>query len=300
MGVAQHGAVRGQSTATRARGPGTQYFTFGDEDVPGPQVKELQRVVVYVDAPSLDVPALHMIEEVDADVLARLAFPEQMIVQELPEVPCSSSVSRATQTTDIEQVLDVPVLHIDEDDSILNEFLELVALQEIPEVQVSSSSAVVVQEQVTVQPLPEARVPRQRVQHRTVEQVVDPRVPPALSGIVEQMVDVPVPGRSSSVASERIVEQMVDVPVPSRISSVVSERTVEQVVNVPVFRGAPSRRAHVQQSTGSSAAALDASQRRNQWVFSHFFSTGRKSAKVARPVNSGTGAAPQLMDAGAL
>ena len=55
---AQHGAVRGQTTATRARGPGTQYVTFDDEDVPAPQGKELQRTVVYVDAPSLDVPAL--------------------------------------------------------------------------------------------------------------------------------------------------------------------------------------------------------------------------------------------------
>ena len=36
VGVAQHGAVRGQTTATRARGPGTQYFTFDDEDVPPP------------------------------------------------------------------------------------------------------------------------------------------------------------------------------------------------------------------------------------------------------------------------
>ena len=178
-----------------------------------------------------------------------LVLQEPVIVQELLEVPFSSSVKRVLQPTDVEEVLDVPVLHIDEDDSILNEFLELVALQETPEVQASSSAAVVVQEQVIVQPLPEARVPRQRVQQRTVEQVADSRVPPALSGIVEQMVDVPVPGR---------------------ISSVVSERIVEQVMDVPVSGGAHSRRAHVQQSTGSSAAALDASQERIQGVFRTF------------------------------
>ena len=299
VGVAQHGAVRGQTTATRARGPGTQYFTFGDEDVPGPQVKELQRVVVYVDTPSLDVPALHMIEEVDADMLARLAFPEQMIVQELPEVPCTSPVMRVLQPMDVEQVLNVPVLHIDEEDSLLNELLELVALQETPEVQASSSAAMVVQEQVIVQPLPEARVPRQRVHQRSVEQVAESRVPPAPTGLVEQMVDVPVPGRSSSVAPERIVEQLVDVPVHSRISPVVSESIVEQVMDVPVSRGAPSRRAHSQQFSSSSAAALDASQGPKHGFFLHF-SPRKKKCEGCPPVDSGTGAALQLMDAGGL
>ena len=90
--------------------------------------------VVYVDAPSRDFPALHMIEEVDADMLARLAFPEQMIVQELPKVPCTSPVMRVLQPMDVEQVLNVPALHIDDDDSTLKEFLELVAFQETPEV----------------------------------------------------------------------------------------------------------------------------------------------------------------------
>ena len=273
---AQHGAVRGQKTATRARGPGTQYFTFDDEDVPGPQVKELQRVV---DAPSLDVPALHMVEEVDADMLARLALPEQMIVQELPEVPCTSPVMRVLQPMDVEQVLIVPALHIDEDDSYLNEFLKFV--QEIPVVQASSSAAMVVQEQVIVLPLPDARVPRQRVQQRTVEQVADSRVLPAPCGIVEQLEDVPEPGRSSSVASERNVERVVDVPVHSRVSSVVSESIVEQVMDVPFSRSSPSRRAHSQQFSSSSAAALDASPGPKHGVF-RTFSPGRKSAKVAR------------------
>ena len=161
--------------------------------------------------------------------------------------------------------------------SILNEFLELVALQEIPEVQVSSSAAVVVQEQVIVQPLPEARVSRQRVQHRTVEQVVDPRVPPALSGIVEQMVDVPVPGRTSSVASERIVEQVVD---------------------VPDSRGALLPRAN-QQITGSSAAAPETSNEPFQRFFFALFPEGKKWESWAT-VECETGVALELVHAGAL
>ena len=51
---------------------------------------------------------------------------------------------------------------------------------------------------------------------------------------MEQMVDVPVPGRIPSVGSERIVEQVVDSPVPGRFSSVGSERIAVQVVDSPV------------------------------------------------------------------
>ena len=206
---------------------------------------------------------------------------------------------RVLQPMDVKQVLDVPALHIDDDDSFLHEFLEFVALQETHAVQASSSGAVVVQEQVIVQPLPEARDPRQRVHQRTVEEVADSRVPLAPCGTVEQMVDVPVPGRSSLVASERNVKQVMDVPVPPRISSAVSERIEEQVMNVPVSRSSPSRRAHAQQTTGSSAAALDALQGRKQWVFRTFFPRTKK-CEGCPPVDSGTGAAPQLMDAGGL
>ena len=67
---AQYCAVRGQTTATRAGGPSTQYFTFDDEDVPAPQERVLQRIEVYVDAPSLDVPALQWDEEANAFLLA--------------------------------------------------------------------------------------------------------------------------------------------------------------------------------------------------------------------------------------
>ena len=97
----------------------------------------LQHIVGHSVTPlSLDVPVLHMDEEASFVVLQ-----EQVIVQELLEVPLASSVVRAAQPTDVEQVLNVPALHMNEDDSILYEFLGQVALQEIPEVQVSSSGA---------------------------------------------------------------------------------------------------------------------------------------------------------------
>ena len=122
---------------------------------------------------ALAAPVQQVIEEAAAfEVLHELpVLQEQMIVQETSAA--SALLCRATQPLDVEQVLDVPVLHMDEGDSILYEFLEQVALQEIPEVQVPSSGAVVVQEQVIVQSLPEAGVSRQRVQQRSVEQVLD-------------------------------------------------------------------------------------------------------------------------------
>ena len=131
VGVAQHGAVRGQTTATRARGPGTQYFTFDDEDVPASQERELQRIVVYVDAPSLDVPALQRDEEANAFLLAPLLHSqEQVIVQEIPADPVASSLVRAVQPVDVEPVLDVPVLHTDGDDpGISSDELDRMLLQ---------------------------------------------------------------------------------------------------------------------------------------------------------------------------
>ena len=124
------------------------------------------------------------------DVTAPL-LQEPVIVQELPEVLVTSSLVRAAQPADVEQVLDVPVLHMIEDDSILLEFLDLASFQEIPKVQVSSSGALGVLEQVTVQSLP-------AVQQRTVAQVVDVHVPPGPDSVnfVEQVVGVP--GRASS------------------------------------------------------------------------------------------------------
>ena len=213
----------------------------------------------------LDAPVLHVIEEVDDlhFLHDRFYLPEQMIVQEIPSFP---SVPRATQPTDVEQVLNVPALRFHDEDRVLKLFLENVALLLKPEEQVSSSAAEVVQEQVIAQPLPGVRVPRQRVH------VAESRVSPASSCPV---VDVPFPdpGRSSSVASERNVEQVVNAPVRC-ISSAVPERIMEQVLDVPVSRTSPSRRAH-EQSTGSSAAWLDSSEGRNYGVF-RTFSSGRK------------------------
>ena len=195
---AQHGAVRGQTT---------------------------------VDVPSLNVPALQMVEEVDADVLALLAFQEQAIVQELPAVPFSSSVTRAPQPTDVVHVLNVPALHFHDDDLGLGKFLEQVSIKEICEVQVLLSGASVVQEQVIVQSLPEVpvHVPQRQVPQRTVAQVVDAHVP-----------------RSS-----------------------VSGSIVEQVVDVSVSCGLPFRHARVQQSTGPPGA-VDPAEEQLDGFFSHF------------------------------
>ena len=65
----------------------------------------------------LDVPALQWVEEANAFLLAPLLdAQEQAIVQEIPAVPVASSVVRAVQPADVEQVLDVSVLHTVDDD----------------------------------------------------------------------------------------------------------------------------------------------------------------------------------------
>ena len=78
---AKHGAVRGQTTATRVReATGMQYFTFDDEGKPvagerfRPMVKDLRRIPVHVEEPSLDVPALQMVEQpIDVDSFFRIS-----------------------------------------------------------------------------------------------------------------------------------------------------------------------------------------------------------------------------------
>ena len=125
VGVAQHGAVRGQTTATRARGPATQYFTFGhDEDVPAPgerlfwpQERDLRRSPAHFEEPTLDVPALQTTEEWgNGFQFAALLVLQQQISLELPVVPVSSAIGRVVQQENVEQVLDVPVLQtLDED-----------------------------------------------------------------------------------------------------------------------------------------------------------------------------------------
>ena len=302
-------ALRGQKTDTSTRVPAAaEYFTLSDEEGelagamrprslldPRPQGKVVQHGGIgYELVQALDAPMLQMDEEMDDLHFLHdpIYIQEQMIVQEIPSFP---SVTRATQPADVEQVLNVPVLRFHDEDRVLKLFLEKVALLLKPEEQVSSSAAEVVQEQVIAQSLPQACVPRQRAHQRTVEQVADSRVFPAPTGLVEQMVDVPVPGRSSSVASERNVERL-DVPVRRRISSAVSGRIVEQVVDAPVSRSSPSRSAHAQQTTGSSAAWLDASQGQKHGVFALF--PRKKKCESRFAVDCGAGPAHQLMDAG--
>ena len=174
---------------------------------------------------------------------------EQMIVQELP---VSFAVDRATQPMDVEQVLNVPVLHMIEDDSILGEFLELVTIQEIPEVQVPSCGALVLQEQVIVQSLPDGQVhvPLQRVQQRTVEQVVDAHVP-------------------HSAVSRRIVEQVVDVPVgvPLVLDQLVPQERVQQQTVARGGAASSSVQRVPHEDLGSSAAWLGAADEHCQWAF---------------------------------
>ena len=142
VGVAQHGAVRGQTSATRARGPATQYFTFGDdEDVPAPgerlfrpQERGLRRSPAHVEELTLDVPVLQMAEqptEVDSFfrnsvpavaeqvievpklalpvcAVQRAALPEPQLVEQLVAVPTVLTYSLLKQRT-AEQVVDSPV-----------------------------------------------------------------------------------------------------------------------------------------------------------------------------------------------
>ena len=86
---ALHGAVRGQMTATRARGLGTQYFTFDDEDAFAQALQWDEEVNVFLLAPLLDSQ-------------------DQASVQEMPEVPVPSPVGRSAQPGDVEQDLNVP------------------------------------------------------------------------------------------------------------------------------------------------------------------------------------------------
>ena len=253
-------------------GPGTQYFTFDDEDAAALQERELQRIVVYVDAPSLDVPALQWDEEANAFLLAPLLHSqEQVIVQEIPAVPVASSLVRAVQPADVEQVLDVPVLITDDDDpGISSDELDRMLVQ------------------CDIRKLLVARSPGLFGSRSFVEQVVDVPVqhrvqyaPSSGSGYMEQVVGVPVPLLFPPAVSSGFdsLEQVVDVPVPHRVHaplSDVSEEVMEQVVDVPGSFGHGSH-AHAPRSAGFSA------------VFSHF-SPKQKSATTGRQSSAPLGA----------
>ena len=70
----------------------------------------------YVEAASDDVPALREDEVVDGSAYLASVLTEspQVIVQETPDAQVSSSIVRALQPTNVEQVLDVPVLHMNQ------------------------------------------------------------------------------------------------------------------------------------------------------------------------------------------
>ena len=150
---------------------------------------ERHGVIGYEHVLALDAPVLQMIDEVDDVLLPPLVLQEQAIFLEIPEVPRRSSVVRAVQPTDFEQVLDVPVLHMDHDDNMFSRFVEQLSLQSTPEVQVD------------------------RVQQRFGEQIVDLPVPhePVQQRNVEQVVDVHDPLASASGRNE---EQVVDAHEP--------------------------------------------------------------------------------------
>ena len=85
----------------------TKVFIFGDDEVFG----EFGPPV----ASGLDVPALHVSEEVvDSAWFSQL---QQTSVQEIPEVPVPSFLSRLPQPRNV--VLDAPVLQINADDVLL-------------------------------------------------------------------------------------------------------------------------------------------------------------------------------------
>ena len=97
-----------------------QYFTFDDEGKPvagerfRPLVKDLRRIPVHVEEPSLDVPALQMVEQpVEVDTFFRLSLPavaEQVI--EVPKISCPSHAGRAAlpEPQLVEQLVDVPTV----------------------------------------------------------------------------------------------------------------------------------------------------------------------------------------------
>ena len=125
----------------------TVFFTFGDDEEvlaagerpaslaepPGPVGKPACGYGSWCfRVPDVTVPLVMEEEKVAAPFLVSQ---EPVIVQELPEVLVASSLARAVQPADVEQVLDVPALHMIDIDNHLYEFLDLGSFQEIPEVQ---------------------------------------------------------------------------------------------------------------------------------------------------------------------
>ena len=248
--------------------------------------------MVYVDAPSLDLPALQWDEEANAFLLAPLLHSqEQVIVQKNPAVPVASSLVRAVQPVDVEPVLDVPVLNTDGDDpGISSDELDRMLLQcDIRDYLVARGpglfgSGRFVEQEVDV-PVPLLFPPAVSPGFGSLEQVVDVPVPHhvyvPLSDVseedMEQVVDVPVPHRlhaSHFDVSEEVMEQVVDVPVPRRVPaqlSDVSEEVMEQVVDAPGLRAdARARSAAGSPTSRAAAASLENPQETSHGFFRTF------------------------------
>ena len=195
----------------------------------------------------------------------------------------------------VEQALDVPVLHVtrDEVDEREYDIMEEVVQQLVPQEQaqlrtVGEDGAALVSglldglEKLVLQERVQPRTGEQahvhflgllhRVQQRTAEQVVHVPLGTVSESLVEQVVDVVMPG-VFHVPQQRVQqrsEQVVDVHVPL---ATVSERNVEQVVDVatpsvelvsvqdPQLERPPTR---------AAASSLDAPQEHFDWFFALF------------------------------
>ena len=120
---------------------------------------------------ALDAPVLHVGEEADNHGFfhALLVHQEQMIVQDIPEVPVPSSVARAAQAMDVEQVLDVPVLHAYDDYFNISPVQQLL-VQEIPEAQVGQ----------------DPRCGRRQQRRRNPDQVIVQEIPESPALVIPQ------------------------------------------------------------------------------------------------------------------
>ena len=148
---------------------------------------------------ALDATVLRMGEEVDDVSLALPALQEHVIVLAFPDVPMTSSMSRAVQPVDVELSLRLPVLN--------NVWFEDWTFQEYP---------------VQVIPPDPAREHPQRSHPE----------------LVHALQDSLASGTAWDVQSGRFMEQVVGVPVHGQAPSV-SEEDVEQVADVPGFGHAP-------------------------------------------------------------
>ena len=218
-----------------------------------------------------------------------------MIVQEIPAVPVASSLVRTVQPADVEQDLDVPVLHtVDDDfgissDAHLEHLMFQFRVRQWHSLQRRTADEVVdVPGQVMVddpsifdeEPV---EVPLDSVSGTFVQQVVQHRVlfaPSSGSRSMEQVEDVPVPQRLQvpRCCFSASLWNMVDVPVPQRAEVRSRTRSTKYWIG-SCF-------------AGCSAGAF------SKGFFARF--PGRKKCDDSARVDSGTGPALQLMDASGL